>query len=132
MMNMLLGLDGRVAACEDTHRKMGKRLERIERYLMLSRIDRMKMLPEFQYKEQLNIFMRILYWLRELLGSIDFQAIELQGASLSAVLGIVLFNPFVDTFSTGRGYAAMAGLFSEYTWGAILFVQRRACTDRYG
>jgi glycerol-3-phosphate acyltransferase PlsY len=88
---------------------------------MLSRIDRMKMLPEFQYKEQLNIFMRILYWLRELLGSIDFQAIELQGASLSAVLGIVLFNPFVDTFSTGRGYAAMAGLFSEYTWGAILF-----------
>jgi hypothetical protein len=33
MMNMLLGLDGRVAACEDTHRKMGKRLDRIERYL---------------------------------------------------------------------------------------------------
>jgi hypothetical protein len=33
MMNMLLGLDSRVAACEETHRDIVKRLDRIERYL---------------------------------------------------------------------------------------------------
>lgn len=72
-----------------------------------------------------NLVIKFLYWLKQLLASVDFQAVELQGASLSAVLGIVLFNPFVNTFASGRGYAAMAGLFpapyNECIWGGILF-----------
>jgi hypothetical protein len=75
-----------------------------------------------QQSPKQNMCIRFLYWLRELLSSVDFQAVELQGASLSAVLGVVLFNPWVATFSTGRGYTAMAGLFSEPVWGAILFL----------
>jgi hypothetical protein len=68
-----------------------------------------------------NMFARFLNWMRRLLASADFQAIEAQAALMCILIGLVFLNPYVHTFDSGRGFAVMASLASESVWGCGLF-----------
>jgi hypothetical protein len=40
--------------------------------------------------------------------------------SLSMLFGLVLINPFVETFASSRGYSFMSSVMPETAWGALL------------
>ena len=73
-----------------------------------------------QQTPQQNMLMRFLQWLRGLLSSADFQAIEAQAALMCILIGLVFLNPYVNTFESGRGFTVMAGLAPEWAWGVGL------------
>jgi hypothetical protein len=43
-----------------------------------------------------NVLMRFFQWLRDLLASADFQAIEAQAALMCVLIGLVFLNPYVS------------------------------------
>lgn len=74
-----------------------------------------------QQEQQESQLMRFLHWIRMLLASVDFQAIEAQAWLFACMIGLVFLNPFTGTFAAGRGFAVMEALAPEWAWGLILF-----------
>lgn len=83
----------------------------------------MQMLQE--HNQELSLIQQLTKWIRHLLRS-DFHMIEGQNAVAAIVWGIVLLNPYWETFDNVFAYWAMAKLpypmGSEVVWGAIMFM----------